>query len=297
MRQPPRADPVVGWLAAFQAVELVDEAEPLEELMGVGDLAALGLAVHLPRGRRSEPVDRVRLLEAERERVDPGGSDELEPAATFEVDGAAMRLAPCHPEIPEDGEGDGPIHHVARQEAEKATGARRIRLDHRAQARRQLRGTADRAKVEEDAGREHLRRAALLHPVAEPPRPDPDRLAPLGVGGHDPPGALREADADERPVDLRREAREVGLRRPRRRAAAGPRTRARCPDRCGASAPAGPRCRRRASRTAPAADRPARASRWPARAPAEPSGRSARRRCARRRTASRPRPPAGAPAP
>ena len=236
--------------------------------MGVGDLAALGLAVHLPRGRRPEPVDRVRLLEAERERVDPGGPDELEPAAAFEVDGAAMRLAPRHPEIPEDGEGDGPIHHVARQETEKAAGARRVRLDHRAQARRQLRGTADRAKVEEDAGREHLRRAALLHPVAEPPRPDAHRLAPLGVGGHDPPRALREADADERPVDLRREAREVGLRRPRRRAAAGPRTRARCPDPCGASAPAGPRCRRRASRTAPAADRPARAARWPARAPA-----------------------------
>ena len=208
--------------------------------MGVRDLEALGLAVHLPRRRRPEPVDRVRLLEAERERVDPGGADQLHPAAALEIDGAAMRLAPRHPEIPEDGERDGPIHHVARQEAEEAAGARRLGPDHRVQGRPKC--LPSRRPGEDRRRCTHGAPPAGRSPASSDGTGGVQTLAGWHHSGLEammPPGALREADAHERPVDLGGEAREVGLDGARRPPAAGPRTRARCPGRSGASARAG----------------------------------------------------------
>ena len=145
--------------------------------------------------------------------VEPTGADQLEATRPLDVHGAAMRSAPVHGDVAEDGERDPAIDDVARQVSEKRAVTRSL-PDGVEQPRRQLRRPPDGPRVEIDAGGEHVLRPRLAHPAGEVPFPDRHRLAPGRIRGHRVARTPRKADVHEAP-DRRVGEFRVVLGRPR----------------------------------------------------------------------------------
>ena len=114
---------VVRRLIPLEPSELVGETEPLEELVGVHDLAPLVRFVDAVRDGPSEAVHAVGLRETQREGVHPPRPGELEDAAALDVDRAAMGLGASRSDVPEHRKRDRPLDDIPGEESQEAPGA------------------------------------------------------------------------------------------------------------------------------------------------------------------------------
>src|SRR5262245_31211515 len=91
-----RVEVVVGRRAGGELLQLVDEPQPDEVLVGIGDLTELTGAVEPALGGGAQAVDRVGLRQTELERRHAGGADELQRAGALDVDRASLGPAAAH---------------------------------------------------------------------------------------------------------------------------------------------------------------------------------------------------------
>src|SRR5919108_147589 len=127
-------------------------------LVRVADFGGFLGRVHAVCRRGPDTIERVGLGEAELERTDPGGADELQAAGTLDVHATTVRTRAERRNVAEDGQRYAAAHDVVREQTKEYTALGRLAPHDVSQRLGQTSGAGDWPQIEEDRRLEYLLR-------------------------------------------------------------------------------------------------------------------------------------------